>query len=183
MQTNSSRHNPAAGFTLVELMVAMAVASILMTALYGFYSAYSRTIAIQNASAWAQQNLRTGMALMTRDIRMAGFDPTGTASAGLEESKKQKIRVTSDRNGDGNIEQNHYENITYKLSGTDLRRILYEGSSSQSSRTVVENVSKLEFRYSGSEIAVALAVKEPAGMEETVTRSLETRLYCRNLDL
>ncbi|HMA67646.1 MAG TPA: hypothetical protein VKO20_07490, partial [Desulfosalsimonadaceae bacterium] len=125
----------------------------------------------------------TGMALMRRDIRTAGLDPTGKAAAGIAEQKKQKIRVTADRNGNGHIDQHDFEKITYQLCGTDLRRILYEGSSSQSSRTVLENVTKLAFGYSGAEITVALAVQESAAMAEPVVRSLETRLYCRNLDL
>lgn len=176
-------HSPANGFTLIELLIAMAVFSIIMTAVYGVYISYSKTAVIQNASAWAQQNVRGGLELMARDIQMAGFDLTESAGAGVEVNEAQKIRITSDRNKDGDIDEADFERVTYTLSGTDLRRILYEGTDSETSSTIIENVTDLAFTYSGNKVTISLEVAEPAGgMAEPVTRTLETTVYCRNLD-
>ena len=170
------------GVTLIELLIAMAIFSIVMTAVYGVYSAYSKTAAIQTASAWAQQNARGGIELMLREIRMAGLDATGSAGAGIETASPGKIRITADRNGNGNIDETDFERVSYTLSGKDLRRILYEGTGSQNTATIIENVTDLAFTYSGSEVTIFLGVEEPAGRAEPVVRSLETTVHCRNLD-
>ncbi|MBS3757463.1 MAG: prepilin-type N-terminal cleavage/methylation domain-containing protein [Desulfobacterales bacterium] len=170
------------GLTLIELMIAMAVFSIVMTAVYGIYISCAKTAGIQNASAWAQQNVRGGLELMARDIRLAGLDATGGAGSGIEEAKPRKIRVTSDRNQDGDIDETDFERVSYMLSGSDLRRILYEGTGSQNTATIIENVAQLKFAYSGSEVKISLAVEEPAGRAASVNRSLVTTVHCRNLD-
>ena len=170
------------GVTLIELIIAMVIFSIVMAAIYGVYSSYSKTAAIQTASAWAQQNARGGIELMIRDIRMAGLDASGTAGAGIETADPRKIRVTADRNGNGDIDNTDFERVSYTLSRKDLRRILYEGTDSQNTATIIEDVRNLSFDYSGSGVTIFLAVEEPAGRAEPVVRSLETTVHCRNLD-
>lgn len=173
---------PLNGFTLIETLIAMAIFSIVITGGYSIYTSYSSTATTQNASAWAQQNVRGGLEMISQDLRMAGFDLTGEAGAGLEETKKQKIRITSDRNKNGDIDNTDFERVSYTLSGSDLYRILYEGTNSQSTSAIIQNVTDLEFTYSDSCVTVSLAVAEPAGKADSVRRSLETTVYCRNLD-
>ncbi|MDA3897058.1 MAG: prepilin-type N-terminal cleavage/methylation domain-containing protein [Desulfobacteraceae bacterium] len=213
--------NKECGFTLIELLIAMAIFSMLMVSVYGVYIAYSRTAVIQNSSAAAQQSVRLGLELMAQDIRMAGFDPLGTAydsatydpatpPAPIEVADVNKIRITSDRNSDGNlfdepIDPNDlidpngpgdlFERISYELSGIDLRRILYEGQADESDQPLIENVKKLEFEYLDSDsnvetdpnkivtVIITLEVEEPASMGDPVSRELVTQVYCRNLDL
>lgn len=178
----------AKGFTLIELLIALAIFSLVMTAVYQVYIGQLQTGNIHNASAWAQQNVRGGLELMARDIRMAGYDPSGSAGAGIEEISSQKIRVTSDRSepgdsGYGSIEENNFEKITYTLSGTDLVRTLYEGTDSEDTKTIIENVKDLDFGKTGNQVTIRLEVeKDPGGhVEEAVTRELVTTVYCRNL--
>lgn len=175
--------NKETGFTLIELMISLVIFSIVMAAAYGVYISSTRTANIQNASAGAQQNVRVGIELMTQDIRMAGFDPLGTAGSSIEMATPTKIRITSDRNQNGAINESDFERVSYELSGTNLRRILYEGAN-QNVQPLLENVTELAFVYSGinnSNVNIRLAVREPAGMGGDVTRTLETRVICRNL--
>lgn len=171
------------GFTLIELMIAVAIFSLVMTAVYQVYIGHLQTGNIQNASAWAQQNVRGALELMARDIRMAGYNPTDAAGIdGIEECTSQKIRVTADRNEDGDVDDN-FERITYTLSGTDLQRILYEGTANEDTQTIIENVTDLNLGQTGSQIKITLEVQEDPGghVEDLVTRTLETTVYCRNL--
>jgi len=178
--------NKECGFTLIELMIAMAILTMVMASVYGVYIASSRTATIQNASAAAQQSARLGIELMAQDIRMAGFDPLGTAGAAIVISQPGKIQVTSDKNSDGSINDTGFERISYDLSGTDLRRILYEGTARQSVQPLIENVTDLVFTYSGSNncnVTIELEITELAGLADPIVRRLETQVYCRNLDL
>ncbi|MCD6266685.1 MAG: prepilin-type N-terminal cleavage/methylation domain-containing protein, partial [Deltaproteobacteria bacterium] len=64
------------GFTLVELLVAMAISVIVMASIgYVYYTQQKSYVAQEQISAM-QQNLRAAMYYMEREIRMAGFDPT-----------------------------------------------------------------------------------------------------------
>ena len=79
------KKNPAVGqngFTLVDILVGLAMASVLLAAMISLFSTMGRSYTTQNVAADVQQVTRTGIELMIEEIRMAGFNPTGSASAG-----------------------------------------------------------------------------------------------------
>ena len=63
------------GFTMIELMVAMVVSLLAMAAIYSTFLAQHRSYQVQEETAEMQQNIRTAMYYMQREIRMAGNDP------------------------------------------------------------------------------------------------------------
>ncbi len=87
------------GFTLVELMVAMAIGLIVMSAVYSTYSTQQKSYVLQEQVAAMQQNIRAAMYYMTREIRMAGCDPTGNAQAGITAAGPTTISFTRDIRG------------------------------------------------------------------------------------
>ncbi|MBW6519963.1 MAG: PilW family protein [Desulfoarculaceae bacterium] len=89
------------GFTLVELMLTMAVSGIIVAAIYSAYISQQRTYLAQEQVAEMQQNIRAAMDIMTREIRMAGYNPTGGAGAGITTALVGQISFTQDTNGDG----------------------------------------------------------------------------------
>ncbi|MDH3237353.1 MAG: PilW family protein [Deltaproteobacteria bacterium] len=62
-----------AGFTLVEVMTAMIILAIAMTAAYATFQFQHASFTVQNRVAEAQQNLRSVLEVMGRDIRLAGY--------------------------------------------------------------------------------------------------------------
>ncbi len=74
--------NPS-GFTLVELMITLLISGVIILAIYSAHSTQNRVFIAQEAVAEMQQNIRTGLAVMSRDIRMAGYDLTAKANAGF----------------------------------------------------------------------------------------------------
>jgi len=63
------------GFTLVELMIAMAMAGIVSAAILMAFNSQQKTQVSQQLVVEMQQDLRAALYLMQQDIRMAGHDP------------------------------------------------------------------------------------------------------------
>lgn len=71
------------GFTLVDILVGIAMASVLMVAMVSLFTSMGRSYTTQNVAADVQQVARSGIEVMIQEIRMAGLDPTGRAGAGI----------------------------------------------------------------------------------------------------
>ena len=114
------------GFTLIELLVAMAVASIVMAAIYSVYTGLTRSYTTQNAFADAQQAVRASVDIMAEDIMMAGlrdrWQGYGGSPPEILTAGDWEMSFTSDRNMDGAINGNS-ENITYRLNPVDLSQL------------------------------------------------------------
>ena len=135
----------SAGFTLVELMITLAIAGIIVSAIYSAYTAQQRTYLAQEQVAEMQQNLRAGLILMARDIRMAGYDKEHTGNYGITTATNSKLVFAADLNDDGGAAGSG-EIFTYELytpggaGMTALRRIAGQAS-------IADDIQAIEFRY------------------------------------
>jgi type IV pilus assembly protein PilW len=66
-----------AGFTLIELMIGMALGLIVVAAAFTILTTTSKALRANEQVVDAQQNLRMAMELITRDIKLAGFGNPG----------------------------------------------------------------------------------------------------------
>ena len=133
--------NNAKGFTLVEMLVAMAAGLIVMTAIFTIYTNQQRSHVTQQLVVEMQQNARSAMALLKREIRMMGYDPAAndgvdndadttidneSSGAGIITaeydggSKIPTIRFSADLNYNWIVDAD--EDITYTVVGTELKR-------------------------------------------------------------
>ena len=64
---------PQAGFTIVELLVAMAISLILLTAVYQVFLANTQTYRMNENQARLQENGRFALDFLTREVRSAGY--------------------------------------------------------------------------------------------------------------
>jgi len=62
------------GFTLLELMIALLITGLILGGVFGIYNAQHETYQTQEQVAGMQQNLRSAMYFMERDIRPAGLE-------------------------------------------------------------------------------------------------------------
>jgi type IV pilus assembly protein PilW len=200
-KTRKPSGTSARGFSLIELMVAMAMACIVLAAVYSLHAALTKSYTTQNAAADAQEGMRAGIDFMAEDILMAGFNPLGTAGAGIAAADATSIRFTSDRNMNGAIDASDFEDIRYFLSGTQLKQELYGDNTTED--VLVDNVTNLTFSYFDSAvpsnqlvpplnatqladirtIELSMTVQAPAGRDKKVERTYTTRFRVRNLDL
>ena len=204
----TARRTREPGFTLVDLLVGLAMASIVLTAIISLFTSVGRSYTIQNVAADVQQVTRAGVEHMTQNIRMAGLDPFGRSGAEIKEFSADKIRFTLDRCDvpvggpegcgypDGDVDDK-FENVTYQWDPAErkLKQTLYEGTASVHTETLVENVSNLSFTYLDSDdspaldardirtVVIAMTVEDPAGRGKIVKRTYSARVRCRNLGL
>ncbi len=147
------------GFTLVELMITVAISGIIIAAIYSAYITQQRTYLAQEQVAEMQQNNRAAIDMMVREIRMAGYDPTGGAGAGITTATSSRFTFTQDINSDGNIPTAAPfggETITFGFSNAndpDNNGVADAGAAPLGRDTgggfqdIAENIQAIEFRY------------------------------------
>ena len=134
------------GFTLIELLIALAVGSLLMGGIYGILVQQRNVYAMHQQLLEMRQNVRMGLDVMTNDIRMAGFDPTGNAGAGIVTAEADLMRFTLDRNGSGTIGDAVFEDVAYRARSGSLR-IQSVREKASGFQAVVDTIQRLRFCY------------------------------------
>lgn len=180
---------PHAGFTIVELMVALAILGIVSTAAFGIFVSLSRGYTRTNVAAESQQDLRLTIDFMVRDIRMAGLDPLKTRVFGVTTALNDSLVFTADRNLNGDLEVPD-EQIAYQFAGGTLT--MNDGGTTA---TLCDGITDFAFTYFDGDGAVTneaeqvrsvfirVATENPAGGNQRVARAYGTRVRCRNLGL
>ncbi|MBI4607825.1 MAG: prepilin-type N-terminal cleavage/methylation domain-containing protein [Candidatus Rokubacteria bacterium] len=135
----------ADGFTLVELLVALAVVGLVMVATLTVLERGQQGYLLAVARLDAQQRTRVALERVAREIRTAGFDPTGAGFAAVVDPTPTSLTIRKDLNGNGVIDAAG-EAVTYLLRGTTLRRNAGGGA-----QPVIEGVEGLVFSYLDAE--------------------------------
>jgi prepilin-type N-terminal cleavage/methylation domain-containing protein len=66
------------GVTLIELLVALVICGVAIGAIYRLFIVQTRAYTVQDQVVEVQQNVRSVMEIMLRDLRMTGFDDDST---------------------------------------------------------------------------------------------------------
>lgn len=146
------------GFSLIEVLVAMACSAIVIVGVYQMFHSQQQSYLRQDEVVEMQQNLRAGMNLMTKDIRFAGFDPTNLANTGFVvdfpngifatdidySNDTNIIAFTIDDSEDGIIQVNDKEQIAYRLNNNNLER---HSASRSAWEPISDNIDALNFVY------------------------------------
>jgi len=110
------------GFSLVELLVSILMTSIVMLAIYGVYRVQTHSVKLQERNLEAQEYARAALDMMVREIRNAGYFPTGASclspanTTGIVTADSQSFQFVYDANAlNGCADPN--ENITYAFAG------------------------------------------------------------------
>jgi Tfp pilus assembly protein PilW len=183
------------GITLVELLITMAVATIVGLIIVTMYITSSRTYTDQNRILDAQRAGRIELEAMTRILRHAGLDPLRTAKAGVEVAEAALVTVTMDLNLDGDVADNG-ERVTFRRSGNFLQKGI--GASWEN---LAEDVSAFRLDYFGEDnlplnpapgtnaaelakvrsLMVTLTIRDVKAAGDSFERTYSTSICCRNL--
>jgi len=144
------------GFTLTELLVAMVIAGVVAAGIYSTFYSQHKSYMTQEEVVSMQQNLRSAMHLIEREIRMAGCDPTGTAGAGIQTAQANTIRITMDLTDDAGTGRpdgdttDPGEDIIYTLSDMDAdgdNDLARNDVNASGNVLMAENIDALNFVY------------------------------------
>jgi hypothetical protein len=155
MRVTAASRRRSAGVGVAEALVATAVSLATLATILTFLGVQQKALAVQGVYGESQLITRTVIDLLTREVRMAGYDPQGTALAtapgpacpgvrrGIVEATATRLRFQQDLNGDGAIGGDG-EDVTWELARGQVRR-----RDGREALPVVDHVPPggLRFRY------------------------------------
>ena len=79
------------GFTIIELIIAMAVALVTIAAVYSVYVVQQRHYGNQQLLQTSQENLRGALLVIERELRMVGYDPEDMGGFGVTDIRRYNV--------------------------------------------------------------------------------------------
>ncbi len=128
-----------AGFSLVELMIVMAVSLILLAGISSAFISHAKTTTMQVLTVDTVHRARTALASMTREIRMAGYRTPASAVAGISQATAGSIRILLDVNQDGAISGSD-EDVTFAFDNTSK-------TINRNASVLADNIESLTLSY------------------------------------
>lgn len=148
-----------AGFTLIELMIALLLSSIITAMIFTAFRSQEKNYETQEQIIDIQQNLRAALEIMSEELRMAAYNPYDQATVGFSEATETKMVFdfvadwdNIDNDNDGTTDEfTEVLQVTYELSDIDndgdFDLVRQENDDVSTKTYLAENISRLEFFY------------------------------------
>jgi len=165
------------GFTLVEIIISLAVVSIIMLGLIAIFQHLDKTWITEELKADMQQNVRVAMDDMVREMMMMGYGSPGAVGRlekllVAEDNKIEFVVYTEDP-----LDKNHSYTyrITYYLTGHELRKkyVPYDPDPANPANELdvllADNVKSLNFEYyTVDDITKTLVMRDYTAFDSTL---------------
>jgi prepilin-type N-terminal cleavage/methylation domain-containing protein len=130
------------GFTLVELLISIAIFSIIIGSIFSFSIAQRKYLSVQEQISGMIQNARAAMEMISGELTVAGYSPSGAVFSGIPYNTAQ-LQIYADLNGNGVLTDPN-ENIIYSYDANNKRIVRNTGSGNQ---PLVDNIQSFTFEY------------------------------------
>lgn len=143
------------GFSLVELLIAMAVGLVVLGVAFSIFTVQNKSLNNQEQLVELQQSVRAAMDMMSREVRMAGYNPARATFDAVTFDTSQ-LEVRADLDGSAGI--NGDEDIIYAYDSVNKIITRNAGSGAE---PLAENIDAFTFQYldsAGNPAATSTAV-------------------------
>ena len=162
----NSTKNCERGFTLIELLIAMVIALVVIASISSAFIMQRKTYNVQEQITEMIQGARAALDMISREVKMAGYDPTGVGIVGIPYSTDQ-LEIRADLNGNGDTSDSH-EIIIY-TEDSDNKQI-DRATSGGSAQPFAENIESFTFApYYDADGAATTTAATIRQVEITVT--------------
>jgi type IV pilus assembly protein PilW len=134
------------GFTLMELVVSTAISMLILGAIAGTFMTQTKFYNAQEQVNEMQQNARAAMDLISREVKSAGYKPTGAAVVGVAYSTTE-LRIRADLDGDGAINDTSDEHLVYTFDNANQQIKRAYGVVGATPEVLANNVTAFTFNY------------------------------------
>jgi type IV pilus assembly protein PilW len=162
------KRNAQKGFTILEVMIAVAISSVLIAAVYQTFHSQQWSYTMQSEAAAMEQNLRGSLYLLTKELRSAGYNPTQATTNDFRfvtsfpapnnlfvvnyATDHSIVAFTLDTDGNGVIAStpNNNEQIAYRFNNVQKRLERFndmQADPTQKWETVASNIDAVYFMY------------------------------------
>jgi len=159
------------GFTLMELLVAMALSMVILGAITGTFMTQTRFYNAQEQVNEMQQNARAAMDLIAREIKLAGYKPRGTESFTGASYSTTELRIRANLNGylsdaqggDATINDSSNEHLVYTFDSANNQIKRAYGAVGSTPEVIASNITSFTFGYldaSGAATTTAANIRQ-----------------------
>jgi type IV pilus assembly protein PilW len=148
------------GYTLIELLAGILISAVILAGLYTVFTSQQSAFSAQEQISEMTQNIRAGLDLMTREIRLAGYRNSASTFNGIHTAGPATIRILADLNQDGDTLDTN-EDIAYTFNSGTLQ-ICRNGVS----LPIADNITSLSFTYTMNDGTVTSSPANPANIRK-----------------
>lgn len=134
------------GFTLTELMVAMGIGMVMLAAVTTTFMSQTKIYNAQEQINEMEQNARGVLDIISREVKMAGYNPATGAVTGVTYSTSQ-LQIEADLDASGAISTNAADNerIVYVFDNVNKQITRQVGSGS--AQVLADNITAFDVSY------------------------------------
>lgn len=134
------------GFSLLELLVAVGLGMVILGGVATTFITQTRVYNAQEQVNEMQQSARAAMDLISREIKLAGYKPTGTSIVGVAYNASV-LRIRADLNADGAVDDNSDEHLIFAFNSGASQITRTYGVTGATPQVISNNVSAFTFNY------------------------------------
>jgi type IV pilus assembly protein PilW len=136
------------GFTLVELLISIAILSVVLGSIFSFSIAQRKYLSVQEQISGMIQTARAAMDMISGELIEAGYNPSGAVFSGIPYNASQ-LQIYADLNGScipatPCVPADANEDITYSYNTINKTIVRNTGGADQ---PLVNNVQSFTFDY------------------------------------
>ncbi len=151
------------GFTLIEMLVAIGIGMVTLAALTTTFVSQTKFYNAQEQMNEMEQNVRGVMDIMTREIKMAGYDPQGAGFTKITTFTISQLTLQADLDANGSISSSSSANEQITYAYDSANRQITRSVGSGTAQALADNIIDCSFAYldgSGNTATTAGAIRQ-----------------------